>query len=240
MLKFRKLTLVLGDKMFKYDLHVHSIGASACGHDTVCEMMKRYKEIGFTGFALTNHFLHGYTGVDRSLSWQDYVKEYSKYYYDALETAEKLDFDLIFGLEEKYDAGKEILVYGITPETLLANPQLEAMDINIWSNTVRQNGGFIAYAHPFRNRNYIPDPYAMPDISLVDGLEAYNYCNDPCDNELAVKTFKNSGKIIIAGGDLHSVNFNDTFGIITQNRIKNTTDLAQTLKNNQFEIYLGK
>ena len=240
MLKFRKLTLVLGDKMFKYDLHVHSIGASACGHDTVCEMTKRYKEIGFTGFALTNHFLHGYTGVDRSLSWQDYVKEYSKYYYDALETAEKLDFDLIFGLEEKYDAGKEILVYGITPETLLANPQLEAMDINIWSNTVRQNGGFIAYAHPFRNRNYIPDPYAMPDISLVDGLEAYNYCNDPCDNELAVKTFKNSGKIIIAGGDLHSVNFNDTFGIITQNRIKNTTDLAQTLKNNQFEIYLGK
>ena len=240
MIKFRKLTLVLGDKMFKYDLHVHSIGASACGHDTVCEMMKRYKEIGFTGFALTNHFLHGYTGVDRSLSWRDYVKEYSKYYYDALETAQKLDFDLISGLEEKYDAGKEILVYGITPETLLANPQLEAMDINIWSNTVRQNDGFIAYAHPFRNRAYIPDPYAMPDISLVDGIEAYNYCNDPCDNELAVKTFKNSGKITIAGGDLHSVNFNDTFGIITQNRIKNTTDLAQTLKNNQFEIYLGK
>ncbi len=226
--------------MFKYDLHVHSSGASACGHNTVCEMMKRYKEIGFTGFALTNHFLHGYTGVDKSLSWRDYVKEYSRYYFDALEAAEKLDFDLIFGLEEKYAAGKEFLVYGITPEVLIDNPQLEAMDINIWSKTVRKNGGFIAYAHPFRNRAYIPEPYAMPDISLVDGLEIYNYCNDPYGNELAAKTFKDSGKIMLAGGDLHSVNFNDTFGIITQNRIKNTTDLATALKNNQFEIYLGK
>lgn len=240
MIKFRKLTLVLGDKMFKYDLHVHSSGASGCGHNTVCEMMKRYKEIGFTGFALTNHFLHGNTGIDRKLPWNEFVKEYSKSYYEALETAQKLDFDLIFGIEEGYGNGKEFLVYGISPEVLTENPQLQERSIIIWSDTVRKNGGFIAYAHPFRNRAYISDPYAMPDISLVDGLEAYNYCNDPCDNELAVKTFENSGKIMIAGGDLHSVNFNNTFGIITQKRIKNTTDLAQTLKNNQFEIYLGK
>ncbi len=226
--------------MFKYDLHVHSCGASGCGRNSVCEMIKRYKEIGFTGFALTNHFLHGNTGVDRNLPWADYVREYSKYYYEALEFAKELDFDLLFGIEEGYGKGKEFLVYGITPEVLISNPKLQNRDINIWSEVVRKNGGFIAYAHPFRNRDYIPDPYAMPDISLVDGLEIYNYCNNPCDNELAVKTFKNSGKIIIAGGDLHSVNFSDTFGIITQNRIKNTTDLAKTLKNNNFEIYLGK
>ena len=226
--------------MYKYDLHVHSIGGSACGHDTVENMMKRYKEIGFTGFALTNHFLHGYTGVDRTLPWTDFVKEYSSYYYNALETANKLDFDLIFGLEEKYDAGKEILVYGITPEILSNNPELQNMDIKIWSQTVRENGGFIAYAHPFRNRSYIPEPYAMPDISLVDGLEIYNYCNDKCDNELAVETFKNSGKIIIAGGDLHSTDFDDTFGIQTTERIKTTEQLAAVLKNNQFELYLGK
>lgn len=225
--------------MYKYDLHVHSIGGSACGHDTVENMMKKFKEVGFTGFALTNHFLHGYTGVDRSLPWCDFVDKYASYYYDNLKTAQKLDFDLIFGLEEKYDAGKEFLVYGITPEILLKYPELQNMDITIWSEIVRNNGGFIAYAHPFRNRDYIPDPYTMPDISLVDGIEAYNRGNDPEDNELAIKTFKNSGKILIAGGDLHSINFNDSFGIKTNERIKTTEQLAEVLKSNKFELYLG-
>ena len=226
--------------MFKYDLHVHCAIASACAINTVEELMLRYKEIGFTGFALTNHFLHGNSGLDRKLPWADFVKKYSAFYYNGLEAAQKLNFDLLFGMEEGYDRGKEFLVYGISPEVLLSHPELQNCGIENWSKVVRENGGFIAYAHPFRNRSYIPDPYAMPDISLVDGLEIYNYCNDKCDNELAVETFKNSGKIIIAGGDLHSTDFDDTFGIQTTERIKTTEQLADVLKNNKFEIYLGK
>lgn len=226
--------------MFKYDLHVHTSYASGCGHNTVEEMMIRYKEIGFSGFALTNHFLHGNTGIDRSLPWSTFVKEYSKDYYEALETAQKLDFDLLFGIEEGYGNGKEFLVYGISPEVLLKNPQLQERNIKIWSDTVRKNGGFIAYAHPFRNRSYITDPYALPDISLVDGFEGYNYCNDPYDNNLAVKTFKDSGKIMIAGGDIHSINLNNSYGIMTKKKIKNDAELVNVLKNQEFELYLGE
>ncbi len=226
--------------MYKYDLHVHSLGGSGCGHDTVEDMMKRFKEIGFAGFALTNHFLHGYTGVDRSLPWRDFVNKYASYYYDNLEIAKRLDFDLIFGIEEAYHRGKEILIYGITPDMLLANPQLEAMDIKVWSKVVHENGGFIAYAHPFRNRAYIPAPYTMPDISLVDGLEVYNMGNELEDNELAVKTFNNSGKILIAGGDWHSTDLNSSYGIQTNERIKTTEQLARVLLSNDFELYLGE
>ncbi len=226
--------------MYKYDLHVHSFGGSACGGSTVEEMMKRHKEIGFAGFALTNHFKHGNTGVDRNLPWDEYVKQYVSFYYDALEAAQKLDFDLLFGVEETYDLGKEFLLYGISPEILLKHPELQEFGIENWSKVARENGGFIAYAHPFRNRSYIPDPYAMPDIFFVDGIEIYNMSNTPESNELAVKTFKDSGKIIIAGGDLHSTDFDDTFGIQTTERIKTTEQLARVLKNNNFEIYLGE
>lgn len=201
--------------------------------------MKRHKEIGFSGFALTNHFLHGNTGIDRKLPWKDFVNSYSSYYYNALETAQKLDFDLLFGVEEGYAQGKEFLVYGISPDILLAHPELQNYGIENWTKVVRENNGFIAYAHPFRNRSYVPDPYTMPDISLVDGLEIYNMGNDQSDNELAVKTFKNSGKILIAGGDIHSTNFNDTFGIQASERIQTTEQLAEVLKSNNFEIYLG-
>lgn len=226
--------------MFIYDLHVHSIGGSACGINSVEEMMKRYKEIGVTGFALTNHFLHGNTGVDRNLPWQEYVKEYARYYYDALDIAQKFDFDLLFGIEECYGGAKEFLVYGIEPELLIANPQLETKDIAVWSEFVRKNGGFIAYAHPFRVRHYIPDPYAMPDLSFVDGIEIYNHENNYEDNERAVTTFKTSGKVFIAGGDKHGTSFSQTYGIMTNRRLRTTQQLADALKNNQFELYLGE
>ena len=226
--------------MFIYDLHVHSKGGSACGISSVDDMIKRYKEIGVTGFALTNHFLHGNTGVDRSLSWQEYVKEYARSYYEALDIAQKLDFDLLFGIEEGYGGAKEILVYGISPELLIANPQLKTKDIAVWSEFVRENDGFIAYAHPFRVRDYITDPYAMPDLSFVDGIEIYNHGNSFEDNELAVTTFKTSGKVFIAGGDKHSTNFSQTYGIRTNQRLKTTEQLAAALKNNQFELYLGE
>ncbi len=226
--------------MYKYDLHVHSLGGSACGGSTVEEMMKRHKEIGFTGFALTNHFKHGNTGVDRNLPWDEYVKQYSAFYYNALEAAQKLDFDLLFGVEEGYDRGKEFLVYGISPEILLAHPELQEYGIESWSKVARENGGFIAYAHPFRTASYIPDPDAIPDISYVDGIEIYNMGNAPERNELALKAFKESGKIFIAGGDRHRTDYGQTFGIQVTERIKSTEQLAKVLKNNQFEIYLGK
>lgn len=226
--------------MYKYDLHVHSSGGSACGGSTVTEMIKRHKEIGFTGFVLTNHFMHGNSGVDRNLPWKEYVTEYSRFYYEALDTAQKLDFDLLFGVEETYDYGKEFLLYGITPETLIEHPELQDFGIKNWSKLSREFGGFIAYAHPFRAASYIPDSTTIPDVSLVDGIEIYNMGNPPECNEQAYATFKDSGKIFIAGGDRHRADYHDTFGIKVNNRIKTTEQLAQVLKSNQFELYLKK
>ena len=226
--------------MYKYNLHGHSSGGSACGGSTDEEMIKRHKDVGFTGFALTNHFRHGNSGVDRNLPWEEYVTQYSRYYYDALETAQKLDFDLLFGVEETYDYGKEFLLYGITPETLIAHPELQHFGIEKWSEVSREMGGFIAYAHPFRAASYIPDSTTIPDISFVDGIEIYNMGNPPEINERALETFKDSGKIFIAGGDLHNINFNDSFGIKVNERITTTQQLAKVLKSKQFELYLKK
>ena len=39
-----------------YDLHVHSREVSPCGWLTIGEMIQRYKERGYQGFCLTNHF----------------------------------------------------------------------------------------------------------------------------------------------------------------------------------------
>lgn len=222
--------------MFKYELHMHTSEASACSISTVHEMIKKYKEAGFAGAVVTNHFFCGNTAISRSLPWKEFVSEFSKAYYEGKKTAEKLDFDLLFGLEENYGGGKEFLVYGIEPQFLLDHPELLRANITLWSKTVKEAGGFIAYAHPFRVRSYIPDPCAIPDLSLVDGIEVYNYGNNLEDNLKAAYLFKNSDKIKIAGSDHHVAEFSGSYGIYLPTRARTEKELVKALKSNNFRF----
>ncbi len=225
--------------MYKYELHMHSKEGSACSCFSIHEMIKHRKELGYTGAVITNHFYCGNTSADRNQSWHDFVMQYAKAYYEGQKTAKELDFDLLFGIEEGYGEGKEILVYGIEPETVAAAEYLRAAKLSVWCDFVHENGGFVAYAHPFRDREYIKDPNIMPDLSLVDGFEVHNYCNRPEDNDKALKLLGNSGSIMIAGSDTHDIYASDGDGVILKNRVRTTKELADELKRNDFQLYIG-
>lgn len=107
--------------------------------------------------------------------------------HERQKIAEELDFDLFFGIEEGYGNGKEFLAYGFEPEFLLSRPFLRNADLNIWAQEIHSVGGFIAYAHPFRDRDYITNPDEVPDISIVDGIEGYNRGNRDIENEKAIR-----------------------------------------------------
>ncbi len=232
--------------MFRYELHMHTSEGSACGHSTVHDMIKRYKELGFSGAVVTNHFFCGNTCVDRTLPWEAFVEEYSRAYREGKKTAKELDFDLLFGVEENYGNGKEFLVYGIEPEFLLKNPQLgvgyeefmlgKRADVKAWSQAVRAAGGLMAYAHPFRVRPYIKEPDKMPDLSLVDGIEVYNYCNQPEENIKAAYMFGSTDKVLIAGSDLHATNFDEAYGVWLKKRAKTEKELVKALFGGKFTV----
>lgn len=223
--------------MYLYELHMHSMEASRCASSSIHDMIRRYKEIGFSGAVVTNHFTGGNTSIDRELPWDKLAEEYCACYYDGLKTARELDFDLLFGVEQGYARGKEILVYGIEPQLMMEHPELRAADLPIWSRVVRSAGGFIALAHPFRSRYYIPDPMAMPDrLDLVDGFEAYNRCNAPGENREAMERISPTGLIAIAGSDWHDTNFNAANGVALQHRVRTSRELARLLKAGDFEL----
>lgn len=222
--------------MYKYELHMHTKEASACSPTGISDMIVRYKQLGFSGAVVTNHFYSGNTCIDRGQLWKDFVTDYCRAYYIGQETAHRLDFDLLFGVEEGYGGGKEILVYGIEPEFLLKRPQLRGADLSVWSAEVRAAHGFIAYAHPFRDRPYIRRPDAMPDLSLVDGIEVYNLCNTPEENEKAAAAFSGSGKSLIAGSDLHNDTFEHACGVMLPQRVSSSAQLAQFLASKQFTL----
>lgn len=222
--------------MFLYELHMHTSEGSACGKSSIHDMIRFYKDHGFAGAVVTDHFSRGNCRPDRNLPWEEFLNAYCRGYYEGLETAAKLDFDLLFGVEQGYGGGKEFLAYGFEPEFLYARPQLQAAGVAVWSQELRAVGGFLAYAHPFRQRSYIPEPRTMPDLSLADGVEVFNYCNLPEDNALAAETFKAGETILIAGSDLHRSEASGCCGVALPHRVHTSADLARALHENNFRI----
>ena len=63
---------------YKYQLHTHTSPSSKCGVMSPRELCKALADGGYTGAVLTNHFMHGNAGIDRSLDWDEFVFGYEK------------------------------------------------------------------------------------------------------------------------------------------------------------------
>ncbi len=226
--------------MFLYEMHQHTYPCSACAKGDPVKTVYALKDAGFSGLVLTNHFLHGNTGIDRNLPWNEFVSFYEKDYLLAKEAGDREDFDVIFGIEEHIGEGKEVLLYGITPEFLYAHPELKEASLEKISEETRKFGGLVFQAHPYRSRSYIPEPNKNIPVELIDGFETYNASNPENENIAASQYAKEHGLLVSAGSDAHWEVFENRFGIQCNHRIKNSARLAETLKSGDYSLYLGK
>lgn len=224
--------------MYLYETHVHSMNASLCAKCMPKELVRAYKEAGYTGLILTDHFVKGNTSVSRDLDWKKRMHMYYDAYLEAKEEGEKLDFDVFFGIEHHYEKGKEILIYGITIEFLLEHPELETAPIEVYAKLVHENGGILIHAHPHRIRDYI-DPSFAPRYDVCDGIEVYNAADSLEINELAVKDAIGLKKIMTSGGDVHKVNDEPKIGqagMWFDRRLANAHAFVSALKNGDGQI----
>ncbi len=224
-------------KEYKYQLHIHTTPCSACGRMSPNELCKALYEYGYQGAVLTNHFYHGNTGIDRNLPWHDFVSAYEKDYLECLKEAEKYDLDIIFGIEEVVIPGLEILCYGITPQILYDNPELQNCLLEKFVEIMRKNGVVLIQAHPFREADYIPNPGHLP-VELIDGVEVYNKGNSTEEMNKKALDFANEHPHLIktSSGDAHSTDRVQFGGIITNTRITNSKDLANILLSQSYDL----
>lgn len=224
--------------MYLYETHVHSLNGSACGQCTPTELVQAYKKAGYTGFVLTDHFVRGNTSVPRDLDWGTRMHMYYDAYLEAKKEGDKLDFDVFFGIEHYYAKGKEILIYGIDLEFLLAHPELNTARIEKYAKLVHEIGGILVHAHPHRIRDYI-DPDFMPRYDVCDGIEVYNAGDVQEINELAVRDAITLNKLMTSGGDVHKVENEPKLGkagVGLNRRLKDIHDFVYALKNGEGHI----
>lgn len=221
---------------YKYQLHTHTAPTSKCGKTTPEALAKALHDAGYTGCVLTNHFMHGNTGVSRDLAWVDFVAAYEEDYLACKAAGEKYGLDILFGLEEGIGGPYEILCYGLSPKMLYEHPELREYSAEIWYRVMHSLGVVVIQSHPYRicGGEQNPKPLAL---DLIDGIEVYNHGNHPEYNEKAEAFAKaNPNLILTSGGDTHEPETVGCGGIATEHRIQTPTALRDLLLSGDYTL----
>lgn len=203
---------MIKDYPYLYETHLHTSQSSACAWNTGYEMAKACHDAGYAGIIVTDHNWGGNTCTDRSLPWEEWVREFTKGYQDAKRYAdEHEDFDVFFGYEAGF-SGTEFLIYGISPQWLMEHPQIRDASLEDHLAMVRAAGGYVIHAHPFREEWYIPEIRLFPElVDAVEGINATHSChlstahNKKEYDDRAVVYANAHDLPMTAGSDIHSV-----------------------------------
>lgn len=212
---------------YKYELHCHTALVSKCASVDVPTLVKLYKDNGYTGVFITDHFLNGNTTVDKSLSWEKQIQEYAKGYYECKKEGEKINLDVFFGVETSYK-GTDVLFYGLMPEWYEKHPEIMQMSMKESIIFVRENGGLAVQAHPFRRAGYIDHVRLFAEY--CDGVETYNANRTEVENSLANTLADAYGLIKTSGSDLHFDTQINLGGMSFGEKIENEKHLLKLLK----------
>jgi hypothetical protein len=146
------------------DLHAHSSGISICCRADSETVINVAKENGIEGIVLTNHYSSYYIENGDAASFADrYVKEYR----EAKRLGDAIGVTVIYGMEVTMDRhdGAHLLIYGIDEDFTLEFPKVFDMTQEELYRLVKERGGLLIQAHPFR------DHYYPLDARYLDGYE---------------------------------------------------------------------
>lgn len=190
--------------MYKYETHVHTAEVSKCGKTYGKDYIKIFKEMGYDGIFITDHFYHGNCLVERDLSWVEFVNEYCKGFEACKEEGDKQGLKVFFGIEESFiEDSIDYLVYGIDKDFLIKHPELRNADRKEFVKIMHEAGAIIVRAHPFRDANYIRQITLTPDEA--DATELINVHQKPICNVFAKQYIEKFGLKITCGSDIHSL-----------------------------------
>jgi histidinol phosphatase-like PHP family hydrolase len=218
--------------MYKFDTHVHTSETSPCGHISAAETIRLYKEAGFSGVCITDHYNRRYFEAWKLGNWEETVKRYLTGYHNAKEYGDKNGFVVLLGTELKLDdSPNEYLLFGITEDFLYNYPQLYIYKINELKKLAENNGIMIFQAHPFRPNLTRENPLYIDGAEVVNGNLRHNSHND-----MALEFALKNNLLMTGGSDCHEIEDVGKSGIITEERIDSAKILLRILKTGSMKV----
>lgn len=221
--------------MHLYETHLHTHPVSKCACADVSEVVNFYKELGYTGIFLTNHFLDGNINIDRELPYEEKINFYFSDYEQAKKLGEEIGLDVFFGAELSYK-GTDFLIYGLDKEWFLSHPEIMKMSKGEELTLMANEGALIIHAHPFREAAYIDHIRLYP--KHVHGVEIINANRTEFENDMAKLYAKNYYLLPFAGSDNHRGKAQTKLaGVKLSSKIESEYDFVQRIKNGEHKVF---
>ena len=227
--------LVIFDMYYKYELHCHTGEVSSCADAPAEQTVKRYKELGYSGIVITDHFSPLTFPASKLFCPQRAADYYLSGYRAALGAAGD-NFTVLLGMEIRFFATpNDYLVYGMTEDFIKNSKNLLFSSLKKLHNMLDNKSMLLVQAHPFRGYVRRANP------EYLDGAEVFNgkSKNDE-ENQNALQWAESNGfKILTSGSDYHHLSNKINGGIETDEKIKTNQDLIRVLKSGNYNLIKG-
>ena len=218
---------------YYYETHFHTKEASACASLYAAEHVRRYKEAGYTGIIVTDHFLNGNSCIPKNLSWEEQIERFCMGYEHAKEEGDRIGLDVFFGLEVNFNT-TEFLIYGVDKTWLLQQTDMLSWTVEEEYRRVKEAGGFIVHAHPFRRRSYIKEIRLYPEY--IDAVEVFNSGNSYSEIDEKAEAYANHLNLpMTAGTDAHGLESRHS-GMVFPHKIDSIQGFIDTVKARRYEL----
>ena len=221
--------------MYRYETHLHTCPVSRCAKSSARESLEFYKEIGYDGVFITNHFLDGNINIDPTTPYEERINFYFSDYEEALILEKEIGIKVFCGVEMTYK-GTDFLVYGLDKEWYLAHPEIMDMKRSEELLYLMENEALVIQAHPYREASYIDHIRLFP--RQVRGVEIINACRTELENKMAKLYAENYGLIEFAGTDNHQgKNQKKLAGMCSERPILSEKDFIECVKNGKMNVF---
>jgi predicted metal-dependent phosphoesterase TrpH len=220
----------------KIETHLHTCTVSKCGHLNAKTLIPAYKEAGYEGICVTDHYNRNtvdYLKLD--LSRKDgLLEQFLRGYDEMCEEGAKYGIRIYRGAELRFDECENDYLFYNWPDDLLRDmDKIMKMSIVEFSRLARETDAFLFQAHPYRKK-------CTPAIACyLDGLEVYN--GNPrhdSHNERAREYADQFGLIALAGSDCHQTPDIACAGICTEELPANDAELVSLIRAKEFELMI--
>ncbi len=223
--------------MYFYETHLHTSPVSRCAlaYAAPESCLRFYREQGYDGVFITNHFLDGNINIGDDASYEERIEFYFSDYERARSLADGMGIKVFLGIETSYH-GTDFLVYGLDKQWFLAHPECMSMRKTEQLALFAEYGALIIQAHPYREAPYIDHIRLFP--RHIHGVEVINASRTDFENSMA-ESFANSYSLLkIAGSDNHWGAYAKRLaGIFTEQPLENEADFIRAVKEQRIRIF---
>lgn len=218
--------------MYYIELHFHTAEASHCGRVPAEDGVRQYREAGYSGVVVTDHFSRKERGGPGDREWDKVCARFLKGYYAAKTAAAGTDFSVFLGMEIRFPYDEnDFLVYGFKEEFLWEHPWIYMKELKELKELADREGLYIVQAHPFRQKCFLADTDCLHGIEIYNGNPRHD-----SRNECALRAAKKYRLGRTVGSDFHQpediADRRAGFG-----RVPHTEqELAEMLWKGEFEI----